>query len=235
MRGQPGGGKCHGTRGWPGSRRLVTGAQRPPAHAHATRQRPRRATCPAASWAGPDCCPSCGVDRRRSRPPSGRRPAAGRCGTGRGASGGNGAAGAGRCCHAKPCHELAPVHVPGLPGEAASSLVPAPAHAYRNAQAGRRVHLPSPCWLTMAGTEARWTADRPALRRGATRRGPCPPGSIGGACGGPPGRHRPGARCKLVWAAALISRGLDADELARTAPAGGVDLSLKVTPNCRRE
>ena len=78
------------------------------------------------------------------------RRGAGRCGTGRGTCGGNGAAGAGRCCHAKPCHELAPVHVPGLPGEAASSLVPAPAHAYRNAQAGRRVHLPSSCWLTMA-------------------------------------------------------------------------------------
>src|SRR6266550_9375556 len=30
------------------------------------------------------------------------------------------------------------------------------------------------------GTEARWTVDRPALRRGATWRGPCPPGSIGG-------------------------------------------------------
>jgi len=29
-------------------------------------------------------------------------------------------------------------------------LVPAPAHAYSNAQAGRLVHLPSSCWLTVA-------------------------------------------------------------------------------------
>jgi len=50
------------------------------------------------------------------------------------------------------------VHVPGLPGAAASSLIPAPAHAYKNAPAGRRVHLPSCCCWLMSATPA---ASRP--------------------------------------------------------------------------
>jgi len=49
------------------------------------------------------------------------------------------------------------VHVPGLPGAAASSLIPAPAHVYKNAQASRRVHLPSSCCRMTAATSSAMT------------------------------------------------------------------------------
>jgi hypothetical protein len=76
-------------------------------------------------------------------PSAARWRAAGRCGTGRGASGGNGPTGAGRCCHAEPCHELAPVHVPGLPPGGSVIVGPRlPRMPYRNARAARRVHPP---------------------------------------------------------------------------------------------
>ena len=70
-----------------------------------------RRSCLIARRRRPRLAVACLLHRRAMQ----GRGAAGRCGTGRGASGGNGPTGAGRCCHAEPCHELAPVHVPGLP------------------------------------------------------------------------------------------------------------------------
>jgi hypothetical protein len=85
-----------------------------------------------------------------------RRLAAGRCGTGHGASGGSGPREPGDAAMPSRVTSWRPLHVPGLPGAAASSLIPAPASAYKDAQAGRRVHLPS-CWRRIAATSSALT------------------------------------------------------------------------------
>src|SRR6266516_1398321 len=96
---------------------------------------------------------------------------------------------------------------PGLPREAASSLVPAPAHAYRNAQAGRRVHLPSSsCWLTMA-----------VRRQGGRLTGPRCAGGQRGA-----GRVRLGAWC----GARIHDRGGDLLSSCSSVRLSGGDLVL---------
>src|SRR5215831_16574401 len=64
-----------------------------------------------------------------------------------------------------------------------------------------------------------WAVERPALRTGATQRGPRPPGSIvRGSRPGPPGRHLPEAKRGPVWALARGSR--NASRARQKPPAG---------------
>src|SRR5258705_1608741 len=103
-----------------------------------------------------------------------------------------------------------------------SVIVGPGSRAFLQERAGRPPGSPALLFLLAddGGTEARWTVDRPALRRGATRRGPCPPGSIGvHAAAHQAGTGRgPGAS----WSGLLLSSrgGWNVRRARTTAPAG---------------